>query len=67
MGRMSKTLKIDKHCLRCGKIVTHNPIHSCTPSPAYRAGMNEGEMIQKKLNEELQEKRDLLKEVGENV
>lgn len=30
------------HCIRCNKDVTHKPVHTCTPSAKYRAGMLEG-------------------------
>jgi len=53
---MSKAPKTFMHCIRCDKDVTYDPIHTCTPSERYRAGMNEGEIIQQKLNVELQAK-----------
>lgn len=34
-----------KHCIRCDKDVTHNPVHTCTPSAKYCAGMEEGKQL----------------------
>lgn len=39
---MIKLPKTFQHCIRCDKDVTYEPIHTCTPSKRYRAGMLEG-------------------------
>jgi len=44
---MSKFPRTFIHCKRCSKDVTHDPIHTCTPSFIYRAGMLEGIMLAK--------------------
>lgn len=49
-------------CIRCSKTFfdADDSIHSCTPCPKYAAGVKEGEIIQQKLNAELQGKYDEL-------
>jgi hypothetical protein len=47
-------------CIRCEKRLQTGDTHTCTPCPTYRAGMNEGELIQQKLYAELQAKYENL-------
>jgi len=53
---MTKVPKTFMHCIRCDKDVTYDPIHTCTPSERYRAGMNE---VQGKLDKCLDFIRDV--------
>ena len=39
---MNKLPRTFQYCIRCDKDCTHDPIHTCTPSAKYRAGMEEG-------------------------
>lgn len=56
--------KTFQHCIRCDKDVTHEPIHTCTPSAKYRAGMEEGA---KKANAKLEKALAFIEEIAERV